>query len=459
VPYSGKKILVVGLGKTGVSLCRFLAARQARVTATDSAPPSALASALAALQDLDITLDLGRPHAVRWQDFDLIIPSPGVPPELPWLQEAVARGIPLIGELEVAGQYLRLPVAAISGTNGKTTTTTLVAELLRASGRRPLMGGNIGTPLVDLVDNQSQADCLVLEISSFQLDTAPSFRPHAAALLNITADHLDRYPDFQAYVDSKAGLFRRQEPRDLAILNADDPLVAALAGRLKSRVYLYSCQKSLNLGAWKTDQAICVRLSDGAQAEFPLAKIALPGEHNLENIMAAVLLALEMGATPGGCAQGLAGFRGLPHRLQWVANRRGVDFYDDSKGTNVGAVVRSLEHFQRPVILIAGGRDKGGDYQPLSPLLRQKVKQLILLGEAKEIMAAALAGQAPIQTAADMAQAVELAFAAAVSGDVVLLSPACSSFDMFQDYAARGRIFQQAVRSLDHGSQNSSPVA
>jgi UDP-N-acetylmuramoylalanine--D-glutamate ligase len=361
--------------------------------------------------------------------------------------------------LEVAGQYLRLPVAAISGTNGKTTTTTLVGELLRASGRRPLMGGNIGTPLVDLVDNQSQADCLVLEISSFQLDTAPSFRPHAAALLNITADHLDRYPDFQAYVDSKAGLFRRQEPRDLAILNADDPLVAPLADRLKSRVYLYSCQKSLNLGAWKTDQAVCVRLSDGAQAEFPLAQITLPGEHNLENIMAAVLLALEMGATPGGCAQVLAGFQGLPHRLQWVANRRGVDFYDDSKGTNVGAVVRSLEHFQRPVILIAGGRDKGGDYQPLSPLLRQKVKQLILLGEAKEIMAAALAGQAPIQTAADMAQAVELAFAAAVPGDVVLLSPACSSFDMFQDYAARGRIFQQAVRSLDHGSQNSSPVA
>jgi UDP-N-acetylmuramoylalanine--D-glutamate ligase len=452
VPYSGKKILVVGLGKTGVSLCRFLAARQARVTATDSATAAALTPALAALQGLDLTLELGRPQPASWQDFDLIIPSPGVPPELPWLQAAVAQGIPLIGELEVAGQYLQLPVAAISGTNGKTTTTTLVGELLRASGRRPLVGGNIGTPLVDLLAEQSQADCLVLEISSFQLDTAPSFRPHAAALLNLTADHLDRYPDFQAYVDSKAQLFRRQEPQDLAVLNADDPLVAALASRLHSRVYLYSGRQPLPLGAWKTDQAVCVRLTNGDQLEFPLAQIALPGEHNLENIMAAVLLSLELGATPAGCAQVLARFRGLPHRLQWVANLRGVDFFDDSKGTNVGAVVRSLEHFQRPVILIAGGRDKGGDYQPLSPLLCQKVKQLILLGEAQDIMAAALAGQAPIQTAADMAQAVELAFAAAIPGDVVLLSPACSSFDMFRDYAHRGNVFQQAVRSLAHGN-------
>lgn len=450
--YAGKNILVVGLGKTGVSLCRFLTARQARVTATDSAPPAALAPALGALRDLPVTLELGRPQPERWQDFDLIVPSPGVPPELPWLQEAVARGIPLIGELEVASRYLRLPVAAISGTNGKTTTTTLVGELLRASGRRPLVGGNIGTPLVDLVDAQSQADCLVLEISSFQLDTAPSFHPHAAALLNITADHLDRYPDFQAYADSKAQLFRRQEARDVAVLNADDPLVAALAPRLRSQVYFYSCRRPLALGAWKTAQALHLRLADGRQTEFPLDRIALPGEHNLENIMAALLIALEMGATPAGCARVLATFQGLPHRLQWVANLQGVDFYDDSKGTNVGAVVRSLEHFRRPVILIAGGRDKGGDYQPLAPLLREKVKRLILLGEAKEIMAAALAGQAPIQTADDMAQAVALAFAAAAPGDVVLLSPACSSFDMFRDYAERGDAFQQAVRRLDHGS-------
>ncbi len=454
--YSGKKILVVGLGKTGVGLCRFLASRQARVTATDSAAAADLAPAVAALQHLEINLDVGRLQPDNWQDFDCIIPSPGVPPELPWLQDAVAQGIPLIGELEVASQYLRLPVAAISGTNGKTTTTTLVGELLRASGRRPLVGGNIGTPLVDLVDAQAQADCLVLEISSFQLDTAPSFKPHAAALLNITADHLDRYPDFQAYADSKAGLFRQQGPEDLAILNADDPLVAALEHRVKSRVYLYSSRRPLTRGAWKTGRAIKIRLTDGLEAEFSLADIALPGEHNLENIMAALLLALEMGANPAACAEILASFRGLPHRLQWVANLGGVDFFDDSKGTNVDAVVRSLEHFNRPVVLIAGGRDKGGDYSPLFEVLRQKVKQVILMGEARESMAAALAGQASIQTATDMAQAVVLAFAAAVPGDVVLLSPACSSFDMFRDYAERGRVFQQAVRSLDHGRQNSN---
>jgi UDP-N-acetylmuramoylalanine--D-glutamate ligase len=317
------------------------------------------------------------------------------------------------------------------------------------------VGGNIGTPLVDLVDQQDQADCLVLEISSFQLDTAPSFKPRAAALLNITADHLDRYADFQAYADSKALLFRQQGPEDLAVLNADDPLVAALEHRVKSRVYLYSSQKTLTHGAWKTGSALNFRLADGRAMAFPLDRIALPGEHNLENIMAALLVSLEMGAAPEACAQVLAAFRGLPHRLEWVANVGGVDFYDDSKGTNVGAVVRSLEHFHRPVILIAGGRDKGGDYSPLFAPIRQHVKQLVLMGEARDLMAAALAGQAPIQNAPDMTQAVTLAFAAAVPGDVILLSPACSSFDMFRDYAERGRVFQQAVRSLSHGRQNS----
>ena len=454
--YAGKKILVVGLGKTGVGLCRFLASRQAQVTATDSAVAADLAPALAALQDLNLNWDLGQSQPANWQDFDLIIPSPGVPAELPWLREAVAQGIPLIGELEVASSYLRLPVAAISGTNGKTTTTTLVGELLRASGKRPLLGGNIGTPLVDLLSVQAEADCLVLEISSFQLDTAPSFKPHIAALLNITDDHLDRYPDFKAYADSKAGLFRRQGPEDVAILNADDPQVAALEHRVKSRVYFYSSRKLLNYGAWKAPGAIKVRLADGREAEFLLTDIVLPGEHNLENIMAALLLALEMGATPEACTGVLASFRGLPHRLEWVANLGGVDFFDDSKGTNVGAVVRSLEHFTRPVVLIAGGRDKGGDYSPLYSLIRQKVKQVILMGEARETMSAALAGQAPIQLAADMVQAVNLAFAATVPGDVVLLSPACSSFDMFRDYAERGFVFQQVVRSLAHGRENSS---
>lgn len=456
--YEGKQILVVGLGKTGVGLCRFLAARHALVTATDSAPAAELAPALNALQGIDITLEIGCSRPAHLENFDLIVTSPGVPPELPWLQEAVSEGVPLVGELEIAGDYLHLPLAAISGTNGKTTTTTLVGEMLQASGRRPLVGGNIGTPLVDLVDLQVQADCLILEISSFQLDTAPSFKPNTAALLNITADHLDRYTDFQAYADSKALLFRQQNAQDLAVLNADDPLVAALAPKLKSRIYFYSSRKKLAAGAWKTDSNLIVHLtgSKNPAIDFPLADIALPGNHNLENLMAALLTALEMGATPDGCVEVLKNFQGLPHRLQWIASINGIDFFDDSKATNVDAVVRSLEHFNQPVVLIAGGRDKGGDYSPLFPWLRRKVKEVILLGEAREIMAAAFAGHVPLQIAIDMAHAVSLAFAAAGSGDVVLLSPACSSFDMFRDYAERGRIFQQAVRSLDHGRQNSS---
>ncbi|MBM4286542.1 MAG: UDP-N-acetylmuramoyl-L-alanine--D-glutamate ligase [Deltaproteobacteria bacterium] len=453
--FPGRKILVVGLGKTGIGLCRFLASQGADVTAMDSATPPSLTAALEALRDCPVRFDLGSPQPSHWREYDMIIPSPGVPPESAWLQEAAAAGIPVIGELEVASAFLRLPVAAVSGTNGKTTTTTLVGEMLRASGKRPLVGGNIGTPLVDLLPAQVQADCWVLEISSFQLDTATSFRPQAAALLNISDDHLDRYPDGHAYARSKARLFQRQQPEDLAVLNADDPQVAALASGLRSRIYLYSGRRTLTTGAWRTDGAITVRLAGGVALEFPLAEILLPEAHNRENIMAALLLALEMGATPTGCREVLASFRGLPHRLEWVAQWRGVDFFDDSKATNVGAVIRSLEHFNRPVVLIAGGRDKGGDYSPLKALVRRKVKTLILLGEARPALAAAFKGLTAMHPATDLNQAVELAAAAAAPGDVVLLSPACSSFDMFRDYAERGNVFQQAVRSLAYGRQNS----
>ncbi len=446
--------MVVGLGKTGLALCRFLAARGARVTATDSSSATALTTAQEALQGVPITLEVGVAVPATWPEHDLIVLSPGVPPELPWLQEAAGRGLPILGDLEVASHFFRLPVVAISGTNGKTTTTTLVGELLRASGRRPLVGGNIGTPLVAMVAAQDQAETLVLEISSFQLDTAPSFHAQAAALLNISADHLDRYPDLQAYVRSKAKLFRHQGPADVAVLNADDPLVAGLAAELRSRVYFFSRRQPQKLGAWLAGSLLHLRLADGRQGTLPVQNLKLQGGHNLENIMAALLLALAMGADLEACAAVLTRFGGLPHRLEWVANVGGVDFYDDSKGTNVGAVVRALEHFDRPIVLIAGGRDKGGDYAPLLPLVRQKVRQLVLLGEAKEAIAAALSGQVPIHMAADMGAAVQMAAAAAQPGDVVLLSPACSSFDMFQDYVARGRAFQHAVKELSHGRAN-----
>ncbi|MDD3580993.1 MAG: UDP-N-acetylmuramoyl-L-alanine--D-glutamate ligase [Desulfobacca sp.] len=448
---AGKKILVVGLGQTGVGLCKFLSPRGAHVTVTDAAPAAALGPVIDEIKDLVTGLALGQAYPPHLEAVDLIILSPGVPPELPWLQRAVAAGIPLMGELELASRFLQVPVVAISGTNGKTTTTELVGELLRASGRRVRVGGNIGTPLIELLQDQDQLDYLVIEVSSFQLDTAWSFKPQAATLLNISADHLDRYASFAAYVNSKASLFRLQGPEDLAVLNADDPLVAPLAAQLRSRVCQFSSQQPVKTGAWRMGGALYIRLASGLEAQFPVADIKLGGQHNLENIMAALLLALNLGATPQDCREVLARYPGLPHRLEWVATLAGVRFFDDSKGTNVGAVTRSLANFTDPVILIAGGRDKGGDYGPLAPLVQERVKAMILIGEARDQMAATLGHLAHTRLADDLPQAVQWAWEESQPGDVILLSPACSSFDMFKDYAERGQVFQAAVRGLSNG--------
>ncbi|MGB8990505.1 MAG: UDP-N-acetylmuramoyl-L-alanine--D-glutamate ligase [Desulfobaccales bacterium] len=446
--FVNQKILVVGLARTGVALCRFLAGTGARLTVTDQAPPEALADQRRDIRGLGVTEHLGveRPH---WQGFEAIVLSPGVPPELPWLVAAREAGLPVVGELEVASPFIWRPLVAVSGTNGKTTTTALLGELLLASGKKPLVGGNIGTPVVDLLVRQEEADCLVLEVSSFQLDTAPHFHPQAAALLNITPDHLDRYSGYDAYIASKAGLFRRQGAGDLMVLNADDPRVAAL-DRGGSRVYYFSAERPLTTGAWLSNGALKVRLATGAAEQFPLEHIRLAGRHNLENIMAALLLALDAGADAFACREVLAHFSGLPHRLEWVADIGGVAFYDDSKGTNVGAVARSLAHFDRPVILIAGGRDKDSDFTLLNDLIGARVKALVLLGETRERLARIWHGLAPMYLADDMAAAVTQAWNLARAGDVVLLSPACASFDMYRDYAHRGQIFQTLVRELQH---------
>ncbi len=449
----GKKTLVVGLARTGVALARFLAEAGARVTVTDQTPATELADRLRELENLPIDWELGVPRPSRATVYDLILLSPGVPPQLPWLEAARQAGVPIWGELELASRFITRPVIAVSGTNGKTTTTTLVGEFLKQSGLRPLVGGNIGTPLISLLPRQSEADFLVLEVSSFQLDTAPHFHPQAAALLNITPDHLDRYPDFAAYISSKAGLFRNQTATDLKVLNADDPLVRSL-NHGPQRVYRFSTLERLPLGAWLEEKAIRVRLASGQEERFPLQEILLPGRHNLENIMAALLLALDAGARAAACREVLARFPGLPHRLQWVARVRGVDFYDDSKGTNVGAVARSLAFFDRPLILIAGGRDKDSDFSLLSPLIREKVKALVLVGETRDRLAQVWKGLAPAYLADDLADAVTQAWEAARPGDVVLLSPACASFDMFRDYAHRGEAFQQLVREVQRAAEN-----
>jgi UDP-N-acetylmuramoylalanine--D-glutamate ligase len=446
--FKDKKILVVGLAKTGVALCRFLVEHGAKVTVTDQAPPSELADYRRDIQGLGVVEELGVPQP-RWQGYDAIVLSPGVPPELPWLMAARAAGLPVVGELEVAAPFIRRPLLAVSGTNGKTTTTTLLGELLTASGKKNLVGGNIGTPVVALLGQQEAADLLVLEVSSFQLDTAPSFHPQGAALLNITPDHLDRYADYDAYIASKASLFRRQEAGDLMVLNADDPAVAGF-NRGIGRVYYFSATRPLTTGAWLESDAIKVRLAGGREEIFPLAHIRLKERHNLENIMAALLMALDAGADAGACREVLAAFRGLPHRLEFVADLKGVSFYDDSKGTNVGAVATSLAHFDRPVILIAGGRDKDSDFSLLSDLIAARVKALVLIGETRERLAQVWRGLAPAYLEDGMAAAVARAWELARPGEVVLLSPACASFDMYRDYAHRGQDFQNLVRELNH---------
>jgi UDP-N-acetylmuramoylalanine--D-glutamate ligase len=446
--FRNQNLLVVGLARTGVALCRFLTGQGARLTVTDQAPPEDLAEARRDIRGLGVTEALGVEQP-RWQGYDAIVLSPGVPPELPWLKAARAAGLPVMGELEVASPFIRRRLLAVSGTNGKTTTTALLGELLAASGQKPLVGGNIGTPAISLLTRQEEADCLVLEVSSFQLDTAPSFHPQAAALLNVTPDHLDRYPDYAAYIASKARLFQRQGSGDLKVLNADDPAVAAMNGG-PSRIYRFSATRPLAAGAWLARDCLLVKLA-GRQAEiFPLAHIRLKERHNLENVMAALLLALEAGAQPQACREVLANFGGLPHRLEWVADLNGVSFYDDSKGTNVGAVACSLAHFDRPVILIAGGRDKDSDFSLLNHLIATRVKALVLLGETRERLARVWHGLAPAYLADDMAAAVTRAWDLARPGEVVLLSPACASFDMYKDYAQRGQTFQKQVRGLCH---------
>ena len=450
---TGKKVLVVGLAKTGVALTRFLTRAGARVTVTDVAPAHELAAMRSLIQDLPVAEELGVPEPRDVSGYDLILPSPGVPPELPWLEAARRSGILVWGELELASHFLRRPVIAVSGTNGKTTTTTLVGKFLAKSGIKALVGGNIGTPLVSLLSQQDQTDYLVLEISSFQLDTAPHFHPQFAALLNITPDHLDRYTDYAAYVASKAGLFREMAADEPKVLNFDDPLVRPL-GQGLGKVFYFSTLEPLNEGAWLADEAIKVCLAPALESEFPLADIRLKGTHNLENIMAALLLSLTAGAQPRACREVLAAFAGLPHRLEWVATNAGVDFYDDSKGTNVGAVARSLTSFDRPIVLIAGGRDKDSDFSLLNDLIARRVKALVLLGETKERLAKVWEGLAPAYLASDMDEAVARAADLASPGEVVLLSPACASFDMFKDYAHRGEIFQKAVKEGGHAEKS-----
>ncbi|WP_136515730.1 UDP-N-acetylmuramoyl-L-alanine--D-glutamate ligase [Geomonas edaphica] len=441
-----KKILVVGLAKTGVAVTRFLAEAGAQVTITDMRDDEALKDVLAELADLDLCLELGRHVPYSFLMADLVVVSPGVPMDIKPLEMARAQRRRVVSEVELASWFIKAPMVAITGTNGKTTTTTLTGEIFKGCGFDTFVGGNIGNPLIELAMSGAEVERVVVELSSFQLEGIESFRPHVAVLLNLTEDHLDRYHSFQEYIDAKLRIFENQGADDYAVLNIDDPLVAACAGKLKAKLFPMSRFHELEEGISYRDGFITFA-HNGKVLRFGTEGFRLKGVHNLDNIMAAMASTLLM-RCDGECAyQTVKSFKGLPHRMEFVEEVNGVAYYEDSKGTNVGSVVKSLESFDSGITLIAGGKDKGGSYEPLAKLVSERVSHLVLIGEAKERMKEALGHLTDTRFAETLEEAVDMAHRLTEPGGVVLFSPACSSFDMFKNYEERANCFKAAVRA------------
>ena len=451
--YRGKTALVVGAARSGVAAAEFLLDRGARVVLTDAQPREALRKRIEPLARRgaapgELALELGGHRVESFRSCDFVVLSPGVPASLPELDAARAEGIPILAEVELAYRHLRGKVLGITGSNGKTTTTTLVGEMLRGSGMRGFAAGNIGVPLISFAAASTDDDVYATELSSFQLETIDTFRPQVAALLNLTPDHLDRYPGFEAYAAAKRRIFMNQRPGDAAVLNADDRLASAGAAELGARPFFFSRLREVERGAFLRGGSLVFRGSEGETALFPEAAIRLKGAHNLENVLAASAVALLGGADAATLGETVRGFNGVEHRLEWVAEVDGVDYFNDSKATNVDATVKSLEAFPSGVHVILGGRDKGGDFTTLRGLVAARAKSAVVLGEAAGKIAEALRGATEIRAAGSLADAVALCRKAAAPGDVVLLAPACASFDMFDNYEHRGRVFKEVVQAL-----------
>ncbi|HEY4709814.1 MAG TPA: UDP-N-acetylmuramoyl-L-alanine--D-glutamate ligase [Candidatus Acidoferrales bacterium] len=454
---AGKRVLVVGLARTGVAVSLFAAAYGARVTATDEKPESALGETAARLRANGVKLELGGHPPAAFFEQDLIVVSPGVPASLPQLVLAQVAGIPVWGDIELAWRFLRGTVVAITGSNGKTTTTSLVTHILETAGVPTLVGGNIGAPLISLVESSTDSTVTVVEISSFQLETIQAFRPEIGVLLNLTPDHLDRYASFEQYAAAKMRLFENQLDRDFAILNADDPEVTK---RMPSRSHVlwFSRQKRVAEGAFLLDDQIMFRHEGSQIAVARRSAIPLRGEHNIENVLAACAAAYLAGAEPAGISEGVKTFRGVEHRLEFAGEKGGVGFYNDSKATNVDAALKAIEAFPGPLVVILGGKHKGSAYTPLREALRARGRVALLIGEAAEKIALDLGDVLPCVQAGTLDHAVGLAADRARPGDVVLLAPACSSFDQFESYEQRGREFKELVARLGSRSAASAPA-
>ena len=442
-----KRVLVVGLGKSGVASALFLKEQGARVTVSDAKSPDQLREEIPQLLDHGITVETGGHGERTFRGQDLIVVSPGVPFDAPPLVQARALGEPVIGEIELAAQHIPGPIVAITGSNGKTTTTTLAGEILAAGGIPTLVGGNIGTPAISLVGQAKPETAVVLEVSSFQLETIATFRPKIGVILNITPDHLDRHRTFQAYTEAKARIFENQQASDFAVLNEDDATCRTLGNRSRAQLFWFSRKKEVSRGAWVKDGQILFR--DGqAQREIMLVnEIPLKGAHNVENILGAICAGALMGCEPAKIREAIQNFKAVEHRLEYVATVKGVEYYNDSKATNVDATIKALESFPKNIHLILGGKDKGSDYTVLNGLLRERVKRVYTIGAAAGKIESQIKG-AEVVHSETLENAVRRASAVAQPGDIVLLAPACASFDQFQSYNHRGRVFKEIVGNL-----------
>jgi len=436
----------MGLARTGVAVARFLAKAGVRVTATDMRDETALSAVVAELNGLQINWKLGRHEDSDFLVADLIVVSPGVPMHHPMLLLAKQAGKEIVSEIELAARFIKVPMAAITGTNGKTTTTTLLGEILKANDLKTYVGGNIGDPLIELVESGEQVEMVVAEISSFQLEWISSFSPKVAALLNLSEDHLDRYATYQDYINAKLRIFENQTAEDFALVNRDDQLVWGNRSKLKAGLFPFSRKQELEEGIFCLGSEIVYR-HNGQEERFPIANFRLKGVHNLENIMAAIGAALLMGCNPTNTLSAVEGFGALHHRMEFVREFNGVSYYEDSKATNVGSVEKALESFEN-ITLIAGGKDKGGSYAPLADLVKERVRHLVLIGEAAGRMQQELGSLTATCHAATLEKAVQLASELTEPGGTVLMSPACSSFDMFKDYEERAERFIAAVKAL-----------
>jgi len=444
----GKRVLVVGLGRSGISASRLLLQRGATVVATDRRPLSVLPGEARALEKVGVKIRAGQHFPEDFITVDMVVVSPGVDTHMSYLDLARERGVPVIGELELSSWFIEEPLIAITGSNGKSTTTTLISQMLKQSGKKIFTGGNIGIPLAEYALQGIKQDYIVVEVSSFQLETTGTFSPFISILLNITPDHMDRYRDLKEYMETKYRIFNIQKGPGYAILNMDDPLCKDMSNIPGRYTIYFSRRHRVKKGVYIDRDHIVTTIGGEPVSIISVKEIALQGVHNLENAMAATAGALLAGCGPESIRDVLKEFRGLEHRMEFVREIGGVRFINDSKGTNVGAVMKSLEGFDRPVVLIGGGRDKNGDFSPLKPLIKEKVRLLILLGEAKEKIKKTLNGMAPVILVDTMEEAVRTAYNHAHPGDVVLLSPGCASFDMFRNFEERGRIFKEIVWSL-----------